>query len=211
MNTFSIESSIKFGWETFKKRPWFLIGAAAIILVVSSLSSSLSQNMHQNGLMSLIGFLLSLGISTLIDMGMTSLTLKAHDNVEAVKYEDLWYPKPFWKYLGASILTGLIVACGFVLLIVPGIIFALMFFFVKFIVIERELMPVEALKESARITKGHKVSLLGLLLFAIVINVVGALCLFVGLLVSIPVTALSIAHAYRSLVGSSATTSTVVS
>lgn len=211
MNTFSIENSIKFGWETFKKRPWFLIGAAAIMLVLSSISSTVSESMHQNGMISLIGFLISLGVSTLIDMGLTALTLKAHDNIETVKYEDLWHPKPFWKYLGASILTGLIVAVGLVLLIVPGVIFALMFFFVKFIMIERELMPVEALKESARITSGHKWALLGLLLFAIVINIVGALCLLVGLLVSIPVTALSVAHAYRSLTQSAPQAAAVVS
>jgi uncharacterized membrane protein len=48
-----------------------------------------------------------------------------------------------------------------VLLIVPGIIFGLMFMFSTFLVIDRELGPIEALKESNHITHGHKWRLLG--------------------------------------------------
>lgn len=199
MNTFSIGDSIKFGWETFKKRPWFLVGATAIVMVASSISSTVSQNMQQNGMISFLAFLITLAVSTLIDMGLTNLTLKSHDNIEAVKFEDLWYPKPFWKYLGATILSGIAVGVGFVLLIIPGIIAALMIFFVKFIVIEHNMGPLDAIKESIRIGKGHRWTLLGLLLVAIVINVVAAMLLLVPLLVSIPVTTLAFAHAYRTI------------
>lgn len=202
MNNFSAEDSIKFGWETFKKRPWFFIGVAAILLVISSISSALSpssENFSNNVPLSLIGFLASLAISTLIDMGVTSLSLKASSNTSAVKFEDLWHPKPFWKYLAAAMLTGLVVVIGFIFLIVPGVLLALMLMFVKFLVIDRNLGPIEAIKESARVTKGYKWKLFVLLLLIVLINIVGFFLLFIGLLVSIPVSALAVAHAYRTL------------
>jgi uncharacterized membrane protein len=84
---------------------------------------------------------------------------------------------------------------------VPGIIFMLMFMFTTFIVIERELGPIDAMKESRRITRGHKWQLLGFLLLLVLINLLGLLALVVGMLVSIPVSSLAFAHAYRLLGG----------
>ena len=89
-------------------------------------------------------------------MGATAFYLAAHDNPDTVDLSLLWHPRRFWKYLGASILLALAVAIGFVLLIVPGIIFGLMFMFTTFVVIERELGPIDAMNESHRLTRGHK-------------------------------------------------------
>ncbi len=205
MNTFSASESIKFAWETFKKRSWFLIGAAAIVIVISSISSSVTQNLPA-GFMAFLGSLIGIVVSTFVDMGLTNLSLKAHDDISSAKFEDLWNPKPFWKYLGVSILTGLLAAIGFVLLVVPGVIVTLMLFFVKFIVIDQDMNPIAAMKASVRMTNGHKWQLLGLLVFALVINIIGAILLLVGLLVTIPVTTLAIAHAYRTLKHSAAVT-----
>jgi uncharacterized membrane protein len=201
MHTFSAGDAMKYGWQSFKKRPWFFIGATAIVLVVSSIGSTISQNLQNQGIFALLGTLISVGISTLIDMGFTNLTLRAHDSSEAAKLEDLWHSKPFWKFFFASILSGLAVGIGIILLIVPGVILALMFLFVKYIVIDRELGPIEALKESRRITAGHKWQLFELLIIILLVNILGLVCLFVGLLVSIPVSTLAIVHAYRTLGG----------
>lgn len=132
-------------------------------------------------------------------MGVTAFYLKAHDDPDAVSLSALWHPQPFWTYLGASILLGLAIAVGFLLLIVPGIIFTLMFMFTTFIVIDRELGPVEAMKESRRITHGYKWRLLGFGLVLALVNLLGILALVIGLLVSIPVSSLAFAHAYRTL------------
>jgi len=88
---------------------------------------------------------------------------------------------------------------------VPGIIFMLMFMFTTFMVIERELGPIDAMKESRRITRGHKWQLLGFLLMLVLINLLGLLALVVGIFVSIPVSSLAFAHAYRMLAGKAGT------
>ena len=90
------------------------------------------------------------------------------------------------------------------MLIVPGIIFTLMFLFTTFIVVDRELGPIEAMKDSHRITRGHKWPLLGFLVLLMLINLAGLMALVVGLLVTIPVTSLAFTHAYRVLGGRAA-------
>ena len=200
----STRSFVSFGWETFKRRPWFFVGASVVVAIVYLIAGSIIGGIDAalTGSPkdpSLLGSVLNLGVSTLLNMGVSAFYLNAHDNPDTVELSSLWHPQPFWKFLGATILTGLAIILGLVLLIVPGIIFMLMFMFVMFIVIDRELGPVEAMKESARITRGYKWPLLGFVLVLALINVVGLLALVVGLLVTVPVTSLAFAHAYRAL------------
>jgi uncharacterized membrane protein len=203
---FSTGSAIRFGWETFKKRPWFFVGSTVVILLASVLVDTFTGGIDaavagSPDAPSIIGTVINLALGTLISMGATAFYLAAHDNPDTVDLSSLWHPRPFWKYLGASILLGLAVGLGFLLLIVPGIIFALMFMFTTFIVIDRELGPIEAMKESNRMARGHKWSLLGFMLVLVLINLLGVLALVVGLLVSIPVSSLAFAYAYRLLSG----------
>jgi uncharacterized membrane protein len=203
---FSTESALRFGWETFKKRPWFFVGSTVVILLASGLIDAFSSTLDtavggSAEQPSIIGTVVNLGLGTLLGMGATAFYLAAHDNPDTVDLSALWHPQPFWKYLGASILYALALVVGLILLIVPGIIFALMFMFTTFIVIDRELGPVEAMKESNRITYGHKWNLLGFTLVLVLINLLGVIALVVGLLVSIPVSSLAVTHAYRVLSG----------
>jgi uncharacterized membrane protein len=205
---FTVGSAARFGWETFKRRPWFFVGTALVIAiaygVVGSITSAIDSSLggsaeEPTG----IGSIVNIILSTFVSMGVTAFYLAAHDRPDTVDLTSLWHPQSFWKFFGTSILVGLVVVVGFILLIVPGIIFSLMFMFATFIVIDRGLGPVEAMKESNRITRGHKWPLLGLLLVLVLINLLGILALVVGLLVSIPVSTLAFVHAYRVLLGGS--------
>jgi len=200
----STRAFLSFGWETFKRRHWFFVGAGVVVLIVyviaggiiSGIDAALTGDAKDP---SLVGSVLNLAFSTLLNMGVTAFYLAAHDNPDTVELTSLWHPQPFWKFLGATLLTGLAVIGGVLLLIVPGIIFMLMFMFVMLIVIDRGLGPVEAMKESARLTRGYKWQLLGFVLVLALINFVGALALLVGLFVTIPVTSLAFVQAYRAL------------
>jgi uncharacterized membrane protein len=199
MNTFSVGESIRFGWETFTKRPWFFVGVTLLIMLASGITSTVIGMFGENGALAALGIVVNIALSTLIGMGVTAFYLKAHEAPESVESRELWHPNGFWRYLAATLLTGTLVVLGLILLVVPGIILMLMCLFVAYIVIDRGLGPIEAIKESRRITKGSRWNLLGLLLATIGINLLGILCLLVGLLVTIPVTSLAIVHAYRKL------------
>jgi uncharacterized membrane protein len=203
---FSAGAAIRYGWETFKRRPWFFAGTALLILVLSGLVDSLTGRVdalvtgspeHPSGL----GLVINLAFGTLLSMGATAFYIAAHDNPDAAEVSMLWHPQPFWKYLGLSILLAIVIGVGLALLIVPGIILFLMFMFSTIIVIERGLGPIDAMSESRRLTRGHKWQLLGFVGLIFLINLLGLLALIVGVLVSIPVSALAFVHAYRALGG----------
>ena len=205
---FSIASSVRFGWETFKKRPWFFVGITLLIAVISGITSHLTGSLNADGNgfaytalfpLEVVLFFVGIVVSILLKMGTINFVLKAHDDSESARVNDLWAPYPFWKYLLTSIVVGIIVIVGLILLIVPGIIWALRYMFAQYLVMDRHLDASEALSESAKITYGHKWQLLGFGLVLVGINILGAVCLLVGLLVSIPVSSLAFAHAFRTL------------
>lgn len=201
---FSIKSALGFGWETFKRRPWFFVGATLVIFLLYIAAGALTGTIdyaltgdteNHSGVGSILDWL----IGTLISMGVVAFYLKAHDNPEQVTLSALWHPHPYWSYLAATVLVGLVIVLGLLLLIVPGIIFGLMFMFTSFIVIDRALGPIDAMKESKRITSGYRWRLLGFVLLLALINLAGVIALVVGLLVTVPVTSIAFANAYRVL------------
>jgi uncharacterized membrane protein len=209
MPTLSIGDCINYGWETFKKRPWILIGAVLLSIIIASLPGMFGPQpeIGPDGqvipppitTMHVIVSIASLVVSILVAIGLTTFSLRAHDNIESVQIADLWNPAPFWRFLAAHILTAIVVTLGFIAFIVPGVILATGLGFVPYLVIERGLGPIEAMKESWRITKGHKWQLFLLIVALIGINILGVLALLVGVLVSIPVAMIAFVHAYRAL------------
>lgn len=199
MDTFSATATLRFAWRTFKRRGWFLVGATASMLVLSSAISAVASFFGDKDFGGLIGAVVNIGLSTLLSMGFTAVMIRSYDALESATVFDLWHPRPFWKFLAAELMVGILVFIGLLLLIVPGVILMLIFLFVPYLIIDKELGPIEAMKESARLTKGFRLELLLLVLLVFVLNVAGVLALLVGLLVSIPVTTLAVVHAYRTL------------
>ncbi len=207
MPTFSIGDCIRFGWETFKKRPGILIGAIVLTTLIPSIPGILVPSPEvMPGVppppptsAELIAVLASLVLGIFTAMGMTTLALRAHDDIASVKIGDLWNPQPFWRFLGAQFLVAIIIFVGLLLLIVPGIIAALGLLFVTFVVIDRGAGPINALKESWRITNGNKWQLFLFGLVLIGLNLLGLLALVIGILVTAPITWLAATHAYRTL------------
>lgn len=207
MPALPIGDCIKFGWETFKRRPWILIGAFALIVLISAIPGILTphpevvqgQPPPPPTPFAIVMGLVSVVINLFVGLGLTNFALRAHDNIDGVTIGDLWNPAPFWRFLGAELLAALIIVAGFILLVIPGIIASLGLGFAPYIVIDRPLGPVESLKESWRITKGNKwrIFLFGLALLGV--NILGLLAIGIGVLVSVPITLLAVVHAYRFL------------
>ena len=176
------------------KRPSFLIAVTAAVGIAMWVLPAITRD---NGILSFIVAI----IGIFVGMGMVAFALKAHDDVKKVELADLWHPQPFWYFLAASILVGVSVFVGIILLIIPGLIVISMFAFAKYIVIDRNMGPIEAIKESMRITEGNRLEVLILVIMIVVINVIGLLPLLLGLLVTVPVSMLAFVHAYRALEG----------
>jgi uncharacterized membrane protein len=204
METFKVGSAIRYGWETFKKRPWFLIGVVVVYGIVSWViqfagdlaSRPIGHNTFSSGA---VAFVIQELLAVFLAMGMMSFLLKAYDNIETVQISDLWHPDEYWQYLIYTVLLGIVVVGGLILLIVPGIIFSIMFMFSGYLIVERKLSAIDAMKESARITKGHKGDLFLLMIASMGVVLLGLICLIVGVVVAFPVIMLAQVWAYRTL------------
>ncbi len=104
-----------------------------------------------------------------------------------------------YEYLFGSILTRLIALGGTILLIIPAIIWAIRFQFYAYFIIDKEAGPIEALRRSLTITKGSTWNLFLFGLLFVAINLLGMLCLLIGLFVTGPITMVAVAFVYRRL------------
>ena len=99
----------------------------------------------------------------------------------------------------AWLIVGVIVGIGFVLLIVPGIIFACKLAFTPYLVVDRKMKVIDAVEESWRMTRGHawKVFLVGLL--AMPIALAGLMFCGVGIIIAIMWSKLAFASLYHAV------------
>lgn len=199
MHTFSITDAVKFGWGTFKKNPFFFIGIFIALFVISMAVSVVTE--PEGSTPTIFGTLVSLIIGFCVEILVVNLALKAHKEPETIKLADLWRKFPFLSYAVAKILTGIVVIVGLILLIVPGVIAALALMFAPYLIVDRNLGPIEAMKESVRITKGHRWQLFLFALALGLLNILGMLAIGIGLLVTVPVSVFAVAHVYRFLEG----------
>lgn len=198
--TFSQREAIGFGWNIAKSNLGFFLMVLVIVGLVNAVPEILRRTATKDApLQAAFVALAFTVIQQVMSMGLIKISLRFCDN-EKPELGDLFSQFPlFFRYLGASILYVLIVLGGFILLIVPGIIWAIQFGYVFNVVVDRGLRPVEALKMSSAITRGAKWSLLlwGIVLAAV--NLLGVLALFVGLLWTIPTTLVASTYVYRKL------------
>ena len=99
----------------------------------------------------------------------------------------------------AAVLSSIIISIGFVLLIIPGIIAALGLGMVIPLVIDGKLDALSALQRSWEVMKNHLLSYFVLGLVLVLVNILGACACGVGLLVTIPLSFLTLALVYRDL------------
>jgi len=198
MSTFSKREALSFGWQRFKERPFFLIGLFLITTIISAITGFVADEVGTGGVAAVIN-LLDFAIQIIISMGITLILLRTYDKVET-DYADLVEPiHLFWKYLVMTILVLVVVVFGFVLFIIPGIIAGLALSFASYLIVDRNLGPIEAMKKSMELTHGHRWNLFIFALSIFFINILGAMFFGVGLLVTIPVSALATVHVYRWL------------
>ncbi len=105
---------------------------------------------------------------------------------EKIEIKDMFavFERNYWNAVIAGLVTTIIIVIGFFMLIVPGIIFACRLAFVPFLVIDRNMEALEALKASWAMTKGHGWTVFFMGLLAVCIVIAGLLVLIFGVLIS---------------------------
>ncbi len=141
---FSKSEAVKFGWEAMKNNfvffLVFLIVAWAIPGGISWVGSARpgSKHLFFPFLFSVLGWV----VSIFINMAVIKIGLRLSAAAGATfDVSDTWSGYPFFlNYLVGSILYGLIVLGGLILLIVPGIIWAIKYSFFGYLIIDRDMV-----------------------------------------------------------------------
>jgi uncharacterized membrane protein len=194
---FSIHDSLTFGWEAFKAHYNVFIP----VIFLTGVISVLSKYVGDRDASILMGVALILGAvaQIIVGMGLTKIAL----NITAGKpaaFDDIFsVTHLFFAYVGATILYGLIVLGGFLLLIIPGIMWLVSYWLFQYALVDKGLGVLDALSEAKRISKDVRWPLFKFMVVTGVLNIVGIAAFGIGLFVTIPITAVATAYVYRAL------------
>ena len=200
MDRFPFGEAVKFGWQKTKENFWSLIAVTLIWVVISGMFNYAAKNFEKT--MPLVYFIIltcSTVISMIMTLGITKIGLKVYAGEKFDVCELFNSQRLFLKYFLASIIYFLAVLAGFVLLIVPGVILMIRMGFYTYLIVDKEMDPLEALKESIRLTKGNAFNIFLLWFVLCGVLLLGFLALIVGIIVALPVTILAHVFVYRYL------------
>lgn len=194
---FDAREALGYGWGVTKRKLGFFI---VFFLLVACVWIAADQ---------LVEFLLphflektgELAVQALIGIVVVWCSLRVFDGREVDWRRAYASGTVVGNYLLTQLLYCLIVAGGLILLIIPGIIWAVQFGYAGYVVLDEGLSPVDALKRSAQLTRGSRTELVLLALLLIGVNLLGALALVIGLFASVPTTWMAWTWTYRRLQG----------
>lgn len=194
------KEAIKFGWGVAKSNVTFFLAIFVIWAFITIISQGLQASLNSENQF-VASFLVSIVmwiVGSIISMGVIFITLQFVDKKKP-QVKDVFYTKNLFNFILASIMKTLIIFVGYLLLIIPGIIFSIKLQYAEYLIVDKQKDAVDSLKGSWELTKGVKwnLFLFGLLLG--LINILGFLALFVGLLVTVPLSMVANAYVYRKL------------
>jgi uncharacterized membrane protein len=161
---------IRFGWNTLKDNMKFFAVLMIIVAVLYNIPTVIQIGFFSNdltperasylGVIAIALVIIYMLIYQVVELGLLGIALEFRDG-QPHKIEDLFKNLHlFPRFIAASIIYGLMVTAGFFLLIVPGVYLAIKYQFYGYLIIDKGMGAIEALRESARITEGAKKDIL---------------------------------------------------
>lgn len=186
---FAISAIIKKAWALFKKE-WITIYAVQLVPFIVGLAYNYYYSFIEPEMIApvALAYLLFQFVASLLVIKALILVVRGK-KVDAQVFENILPVTA--KYIGLIFLYMLIILGGFLLLILPGIYFMLMFMFAPYLVIDKNMGPIEALKASKKITKGIKWDIIGFSAAMVVLMYSGIFALLVGLIITIPLSTIA--------------------
>jgi uncharacterized membrane protein len=205
---FSATDAIGYGWKGFTANIGPLVIIGLVLALASLVSNWLSQG-FDSWFLTIIGSVLSLFISLVIGLGLIRAALSILDGGRP-SVEQLLSTKDIGPYILASLLVALVVTVGLILCVIPGLVAGFLLQFYGYAIIDKKVdsvttapqsTPTGAMRASFEVVAGNIGPLILLAVLCFLLNVAGVLLCGVGLLVSLPVTSIAIAYAWRYFSG----------
>ncbi len=179
----SIESALQRGFNHFRRAPGSFIVYTLLGLIVLSNP----------------GTGLVLGGPVLVGYYLFVRHLQAGGDTDIGVFFDSFHK--FVPLLLLNLLMTIVITIGFLLLILPGIYFTISYLFAHLFVWFYDIPASEAITLSRKMVSGNFTQILWLWLILLAINLLGALFLGVGLLLTLPFSACVIYAAFDDIIG----------
>jgi hypothetical protein len=181
-----VNSSYSWGWQVM----WPKFGLLLLIMIVY---------MAIGGLASMAPFLGTLLIGIPLQFG-TAYSFLLAARREKLEIDHVFRGfQDYWNSVGAGLLVMLIVICGLILLIIPGLVFACKLAFVPYLVTDRKMSASAAIQKSWEMSRGHAMEVFAIMLIGILLAVAGLICLIVGVIVATIWTEAALASLYFAI------------
>lgn len=206
----SITEAIDFGWNKFKDNIGLLLAVVVASVLIPSIPTFTVTHLPGfgsgdfnifAGLFGSLAWLVHYVLQSGLHMGMLKISLSIHDGKPTDFSELFSCFGLIFNYFFAAFVYMAIVIVGSILLIVPGIIWGIKFQFFSFFLVDKNASPMESLAKSADLTKGVKWQLFLFDLVIVFFNMLGVLCLGIGVFFTLAITMLAFAYVYRKLSG----------
>ncbi|MEA2081140.1 MAG: hypothetical protein U9O97_00135 [Elusimicrobiota bacterium] len=199
------KEAIAFGWEKAIGNIGYFIGLLIILIATSMLPQILGAAFAKVKILALIIALAAVALQVEVKLGMIkSMLIFADGKKPAMGELFSCFDKRIVTIFVASLLYGVMVFLGTLLLIVPGIILAIKFIYFSYFIVDKNAGIMESFKMSSALTDGSKTNIFLLTLLLWLINAAGALCLGIGLIITLPLSMITVAYVYRKLEAGSA-------
>ena len=192
------------GWEIFKKYAWaFVLFTLVTFLIAGILSmfpSPLGLRTSGDDPFGGANLLINI-ISPILGVGYYFVAFQLMRN-RSCGFGDFFSGfKKFLPVFLTALVSSLLIGLGFLLLILPGIYLAVSYLFAQLFVVDKNLSFWSAMESSRKVITKKWFSFFGLVLLLGLLNLLGAIILGVGLLVTVPLSACVVAAAYEDIVG----------
>ena len=198
----SIEEAIRFGWtKTLDNAGLFIPLTLLVIVIYFFFSTNFSFHFSgQTSQLHPLSTLLQYVFDAAVGLGFAAISLKVIDQKKPVWNDLLVSDQYILRYLGATIIYTIITVAGTILFIIPGVYLSLKYGLFRYFILDKNVGIGESFHLSGQATSGIKLTLIAFYFILGLINVIGFLCLGIGLLITIPLTILAEVHVYRQLV-----------
>lgn len=215
----NLQALLSSSYKLFRAHTQFLLGLV-VTLMVLAIVPSIYYDLHFSGIKDFEDFdlsslflsnqeisfkqrLIAISIQLLewiVELGVLAVFLKIVDGLPTSVGDIFKNWDRVFAYVVSTILYGIVIVIGLILLIIPGIYFALRLQFYSYLIIDKGLNPFEALSESYNLTRGFTLDLLILAVVQFFIGVFGLLFFIIGIIPAIGYIYVINAMVYRSLI-----------
>jgi uncharacterized membrane protein len=181
----------KTGWSLFKQYPGGFVGFCLLNLAIQLALRTIPY----------MGAVASFAVTSPLFMGNFIVSSKLLQG-QTPDFRDFFSGFQFFlPLLFLSLVAGIFIGIGTILLIIPGVYLAVAYLFASYLVVDRRMDFWPAMELSRRTVTPRWFGYLAFMLLMVCLNLAGASLLGLGLLVTIPLSFCTVTAAYADLFG----------